>query len=46
MKIRDVTKNTTHEIPKDILPEAYRQGVEVNVKPGENRLDFDLKSGG
>jgi hypothetical protein len=34
-----------HEVPKDILPPAYRQGVVVEVGPGENRVDFPLKNG-
>ena len=40
----DKVNNCTHEIPKDILPSAYREGQPAQVGPGENKLDFDLKS--
>jgi|SRR5208282_5666742 len=40
----DKVNKVNHEIPKDILPPAYQQGQAAEIAPGENPLDFDLKS--
>jgi hypothetical protein len=40
----DRSTNTKREVPKDILPPQYVSGLEAEVKPGENLLDFALRS--
>jgi len=40
----DKVNNVNHEVPKDILPPACRQGQPADIGPGVNHLDFDLKS--
>ncbi len=37
-------KNMNVEVAKDILPPAYQQGQEAEIKSGQNQLNFDLKS--
>ncbi len=42
--IFDKANNTTHQVPKDILPPACREGQTAEIVAGENRQNFDLKS--
>jgi hypothetical protein len=44
MEIFDKANNTTHEVPRDILPPECRQGQTAEIISGANHLDFDLKS--
>ncbi len=41
-KVYDVANKAYREVPKDILPEKYRSGVDVEVKPGQATQDFNL----
>ena len=42
--IYDAANDAQREIPVDILPPQYRQGVDAEVTAGEIVRDFDLKS--
>jgi hypothetical protein len=43
-KIKDMATGGEHEVPIDILPPSCRDGVDAEVKPGDNTLDFPLLS--
>ena len=42
--ILDKATGATREIPRDILPPAYANGVAVEIAGNRSDLNFDLKS--
>ncbi len=44
MTISHSADHVPHQVPKDILPPNCRAGQPAQIGPGENQLNFDLKS--
>jgi hypothetical protein len=40
----DVSTGAMRTVPKNILPDRYREGVQAEIHTGENSLDFELES--
>jgi hypothetical protein len=46
VKIMDHATGTEQLVPQNILPQAYQQGVPVEVEEGEIVRDFEMTTGG
>ena len=42
MKLYDAAAKIEREVPSDILPDKYRQGVDVDIDRGKATRNFDL----
>jgi hypothetical protein len=45
IQMLDVSTGAMRTVPKNILPDRYREGVPAEIHAGENALDFTLDSG-